>query len=142
MRLGDDELENQLRDRIHNFWLGSITDHIRILITCLFLATLSSFIFTSFSDTLLLQSQNEIYYISVSSLLLGMSYAFIRYAKTTMYFCLESLDYERKKYVNRHLREEGVKISEEKRYEEERSIEELDDFENILRDLEQILQEE
>ena len=76
--------------------------------------------------------------LTLISFFLGISYGFTKYSDSIIYYCLESLKFERRKYIAA----ERIIERRERKEETPPAMPELEDFDTILKDLERILEEE
>ncbi len=137
-----DDVERGIDDKIFKFWLNRLHRYYGGFAIGILVLLFIGLIITSSGYAILLQSQNEIYYISITSLILGISFGFINYSKNILNYCLENLEYERNRFVKEYEKEEVSSVKGKKLIKEDQKMEGMEDFENILRDLERILQEE
>jgi len=109
-----------------------------LLAVILFVALVNLIIYTFAIKQQLFNENVFIYMLTLISFFLGISYGFTKYSDSIIYYCLESLKFERRKYIA------AERIIERREGEEETppAMPELEDVDTILKDLERILEEE
>ena len=109
-----------------------------LLAVILFVALVNMIIYTFAMKQQLFNEDVFIYMLTLISFFLGISYGFTKYSDSIIYYCLESLKFERRKYIAA----ERIIERRERKEETPPTMPELEDFDTILKDLERILEEE
>ena len=109
-----------------------------LLAVILFVALVNLIIYTFAVKQQLFNEDVFIYMLTLISFFLGISYGFTKYSDSIIYYCLESLKFERRKYIAA----ERIIERRERKEEAPPTMPELEDFDTILKDLERILEEE
>lgn len=138
----NDEIENKFYDKFFGFWRERMYYYYNFLMRGTIIILIIGIIIANNKELLIFQNSDKLYYISIVSLLLGINLGFTNYSKNIINYCLENLRYEWNRFVKEYRRSEELSIKGEEASEEIQKIEDIEDFETILKDLEKILREE
>jgi len=135
----DREIEEEITRlySVHN--VSRVSRILRGLLAVILLVALVNLIIYTFAMKQQLFNEDVfIYMLTLISFFLGISYGFTKYSDSIIYYCLESLKFERRKYIAA----ERIIERRERKEETPPTMPELEDFDTILKDLERILEEE
>ena len=135
----DREIEEEITRlySVHN--VSRVSRILRGLLAVILLVALVNLIIYTFAMKQQLFNEDvSIYMLTLISFFLGISYGFTKYSDSIIYYCLESLKFERRKYIAA----ERIIERRERKEETPPTMPELEDFDTILKDLERILEEE
>ena len=135
----DQEIEEEITRlySVHN--VSRVSRILRGLLAVILLVALVNLIIYTFAMKQQLFNEDvSIYMLTLISFFLGISYGFTKYSDSIIYYCLESLKFERRKYIAA----ERIIERRERKEETPPTMPELEDFDTILKDLERILEEE